>query len=86
MIQVKVMLADDTEIASVWMRFPPCIGEYLWLQGSAGERARKEHGVSSFTVTEVAHWVTEDYSPNQGHEQPPIHTIAAYVEPTGSPK
>ncbi|MDR7061209.1 MULTISPECIES: hypothetical protein [unclassified Sphingopyxis] len=79
------MLADDTEIASLWLRAKPSVGEYIWLTGNAGEAARAEHGTSSFTVQEVAHWVNAAWSPGT-HTGDPIHTLAVYVEPTQCPE
>lgn len=81
MIGAKILLADDTEIASLWLREKPAVGEYIWLTGNAGEAARVEHGTSSFTVQEVAHWVNEAWSPGK-HTGEPIHTLAVYVAPT----
>jgi hypothetical protein len=75
-IGAKVMLDDDTEVASVWLRAKPSAGELLWF----GDKVKAETGHTSFVITEVAHWVSTGWSPNT-HTGEPVHTLAVYVKP-----
>ncbi|RYG88028.1 MAG: hypothetical protein EON59_05690 [Alphaproteobacteria bacterium] len=68
MIYARVMLDDDTHVASLWMRQKPAAGEFLWF-GPKG----------SYLIKEIAHWVNETWTPNT-HTGDPIHSIAVYVE------
>ncbi|WP_137143304.1 hypothetical protein [Azospirillum brasilense] len=79
MIEVKVHSQSDEEIASVWMREAPRVGEYLWIAAD-GEAFREKHGTTSFKVVEVAHWIVPGWSPST-HTGEPIHSVCAYVEP-----
>ena len=79
-IQVKICLDDEeeTELATVWMRCAPRIGEVLWLVGLAQVRARTRHGASAFRVKDVAHWVGEENPIDPAF--PPFHNACVYVE------
>ena len=82
-IQVTIMLqepnadGDEVQVAMVWMRCAPRVGEFLWLTLDR-ERIKAEFGVTSFEVKQVAHWVGDTMD---RQEHPPIHTICVYVEP-----
>ena len=78
MIAAKVMLDDDREVCSLWLRSSPRVGEYIWLSDQAVIDA---HGASSFQVKEVAHWVSTTWSLST-HIGDPVHSLAVYVEPT----
>jgi hypothetical protein len=80
MIKIKINDDQDVEIADVWMREAPRVGELLWLTGEAGQVARKVRGTSAFRVMELAHWVNATWSPGT-HTGEPIHAAIAYVEP-----
>lgn len=80
MIHVEIHDGDDDTLAKVYMREAPRVGEIIWLQGKAGERIRASLGTSALTITEVAHWVGEEWGPNT-HVGEPIHSICVYVEP-----
>lgn len=81
---IHVTINDDADelLTSVWMREAPQIGSLLWLQGKAGDRLRQKgaKGTSAFRVTDVAHWVSEEWTPNS-HVGEPIHTVCVYVDP-----
>ena len=78
MISVEIHHDDDSVISRVWMRSVPRVGESLWFAGGSHERIKAEHGGSSFKVTGVAHWVTDEWSPNT-HVGEPIHSVCVYV-------
>lgn len=78
-IRVTVNDLDDKEIATIWMREAPRVGEHLWFTGADQRRTTEDYGTSSFTVKEVAHWVCADWAPS--HREP-THTICVYAEPT----
>jgi len=78
MIGARIMLEDDTEVCSVYLRCSPRVGEYIWV---ADQDVIDRHGSSSFIVNEVAHWVSTKWTPNT-HTGDPVHTLAIYVKPT----
>lgn len=74
MIRVEVTAPGDKSVCSVYMNTAPQVGELLWLTGIARDRAQEKFCTSSFTVTEIAHWVHPG-----GSEA--IHSICAFVVP-----
>ncbi len=80
MIRAEVMLDDDTQVTTLWLRAKPSAGEYLWLTGEAREAAVARFGAGSLRVREIAHWVASEWSPNT-HTGEPIHSLAIYVDP-----
>jgi hypothetical protein len=71
MVTLRIMRADDTEIAAVNAEAVPRVGEYLWLQQGVGSEAMR----TAWKVHEVAYWLRE----NSPH---PAYEVALYVEPT----
>ncbi len=82
MIGAKIMLDDDRQFASVYLREKPAVGEYLWFSDPSGQ-IRRDFGATSFLVREIAHWVNEEWSPAT-HTGEPIQTLAIYVEPNSA--
>lgn len=80
MILVHFHLADDTEIARVWMRSSPAVGELLWFPGATYTELTQRYGTTSFLIEEVAHWICPGWDPAT-HVGEPIHSICAYVKP-----
>ncbi len=71
MINCSVRNNDDEEIASIWVRQIPRVGEYLWFPGGK---------IKSQEVETVAHWVGGEWTPNT-HLGEPVHSVCLYVKP-----
>lgn len=69
---------DDRHVTTAWVQHVPRVGEVIWFN-RRGDLI-KEFGAASFTVTLIAHWISDAWSPNT-HTGDPIHNVCVYVEP-----